>query len=125
MPDETPDITPLYVRLPAKQAEKLHRVAKRAGIAKKDVVSELITGLDDGEGDFVTFDPKRMIMGRHSFRPPEPPADVLTPAQAAELLQVPEATVVELAEAGELPGRKLGEEWRFAREALVAWLGGA
>ena len=124
MPDETPDITPLYVRLPAKQAEKLHRVAKKAGITKKDVVAELIGNLREAQGDFVTFDPNQMVMGRHTFRPAEPPADVLTPTQAAELLQVTEATVVDLAEKGELPGRKLGEEWRFARAALVAWLGG-
>ena len=30
--------------------------------------------------------------------------------------------VVELAEQGELPGRKVGEEWRFSREAILAWL---
>jgi excisionase family DNA binding protein len=30
--------------------------------------------------------------------------------------------VVELAEAGKLPGRKLGSVWRFSRAALVAWL---
>ena len=31
----------------------------------------------------------------------------------------------ELAEAGELPGRRIGGEWRFLRQALLAWLGGA
>jgi hypothetical protein len=28
-----------------------------------------------------------------------------------------------LADAGELPGRKIGDEWRFLRSALLAWLG--
>ena len=48
---------------------------------------------------------------------------MLTPAQLAELLQVDEETVVKLAERGELPARKLGEEWRFSRSAILAWLG--
>jgi excisionase family DNA binding protein len=37
--------------------------------------------------------------------------------------QVEETAVAELAEAGELPGRRLGGEWRFSREAVLAWLG--
>jgi excisionase family DNA binding protein len=48
---------------------------------------------------------------------------VLTPAQLAELLQVEEEAVVELAERGELPGKQVGEEWRFSRVAILAWLG--
>ena len=27
-----------------------------------------------------------------------------------------------MAEAGKLPGRRLGDAWRFSRAALVAWL---
>jgi excisionase family DNA binding protein len=50
---------------------------------------------------------------------------VLTPAQAAALLQVDEEAVLALAEEGRLPGRRIGAEWRFARAALVAWLSGA
>ena len=61
-------------------------------------------------------------VGRHSFRPAEAP-EVLTPAQLGELLQVEEEAVVELAERGELPARKVGEEWRFSRSAVLAWLG--
>jgi hypothetical protein len=30
--------------------------------------------------------------------------------------------VAELAEQGELPGRKPAGEWRFARDAVLAWL---
>jgi hypothetical protein len=30
-----------------------------------------------------------------------------------------------LADAGNLPGRKIGDEWRFLRRAVLAWLGGA
>ena len=60
-------------------------------------------------------------VGQHSFRPAEELA-ILTPAQLAGLLQVEEEVVIELAEQRELPGRKVGEEWRFSREAILAWL---
>jgi excisionase family DNA binding protein len=63
------------------------------------------------------------VVGHHSFRPADLP-DVLTPAQAATLLQVDEDAVLALAEEGRLPGRRIGDEWRFARAAVVAWLSG-
>ncbi len=47
---------------------------------------------------------------------------MLSAAQAAEFLQIDEAVVVEMAESGQLPGRKLGDAWRFSRAALVTWL---
>ncbi len=53
-----------------------------------------------------------------------PLPEVLTSVQAAQLLAVPERVVVELAESGELPGRKLGDQWRFSKAALVVWLAG-
>ncbi len=64
-----------------------------------------------------------MTVGHHAFTPNAAP-DVLTPAQAAELLQVTEAEVLELAGSGALPGRRIGEHWRFSRPALIAWLAG-
>jgi len=45
--------------------------------------------------------------------------DILTTKQAAELLQVHETTVSQMAAAGDLPGRKLGRDWRFRRSALL------
>ncbi len=63
-----------------------------------------------------------MTVGRHAFTP-SAPAEVLTAAQAAELLRVEEAEVVALAGRGELPGRRIGDQWRFSRTALLAWLG--
>lgn len=51
-----------------------------------------------------------LALGRHHFRPAEAP-DVLTLEQAAAL-----------AEAGELPGRRIGSDWRFPRAALLEWL---
>jgi excisionase family DNA binding protein len=71
----------------------------------------------------VEADEPALVVGHHSFRPADVP-DVLTPAQAAALLQVDEDAVLALAEAGRLPGRRIGDEWRFARAALVAWLSG-
>jgi excisionase family DNA binding protein len=62
-----------------------------------------------------------LTAGHAEFRPFAPP-DVLTVAQLAEWLQVEQDTIAELAEAGELPRRRLGGEWRFAREAVLAWL---
>src|SRR5919199_6317284 len=69
----------------------------------------------------VEADEPALVVGHHSFRPADVP-DVLTPAQAAALLQVDEDAVVALAEEGHLPGRRIADEWRFARTALVAWL---
>ena len=69
----------------------------------------------------IEADEPQLVVGHHAFRPADRP-DVLTPAQAAELLQVDEDAVLDLAEAGRLPGRRIGAEWRFARAALVAWL---
>ena len=50
---------------------------------------------------------------------------MLDAAQAAELLAVEESAILELAERGELPGRRIGDAWRFSRRALLAWLGGS
>ena len=62
-----------------------------------------------------------LAVGHAAFRPFAPP-DVLTVAELAAWLQVDDQTVAELAEQGELPGRKLAGEWRFAREAVLDWL---
>jgi excisionase family DNA binding protein len=51
----------------------------------------------------------------------EPP-EVMSPAQAARLLQVDKDVLLELAAAGRVPGRRVGGEWRFARTALIDWL---
>ena len=50
------------------------------------------------------------------------PLDVLTLAQAAAYLQLPEDAVRAEAEAGRLPGRAVGGEWRFVRGAVADWL---
>jgi excisionase family DNA binding protein len=81
---------------------------------------------DAGGGDrrrvtVETLDHGDLTVGHHSFRPRN--LEVLTPDEAAELLQVDPDVVLGLARAGALPGRELGGEWRFARAALLEWLG--
>ncbi len=44
--------------------------------------------------------------------------EFLTPNQAAELLQLPRRTVLELCRRGELGARKLGRTWRIPREGI-------
>jgi excisionase family DNA binding protein len=51
--------------------------------------------------------------------------DVLTLAEAAAYLRVPEADVLRLISTQALPARKIGEEWRFLKTAVQQWLGSA
>jgi len=114
MPKKPPPESALFVRLPANAAEKLHRAAEAMGLRKKDIVANLVSK-HLGE--------PTQTVGSYSFQPYDlPPPEVLSLEQAAQFLQVEDATVIELAESGKLPGRKLGKEWRFSRAALVAWL---
>lgn len=48
--------------------------------------------------------------------------EVLNVDQAAEFLGFSAYTVREKARTGEIPGRKIGREWRFSREQLLEWL---
>jgi len=130
----------LYVRLPHPEFEKLHRAAEALSTNKKTLVTTLVSHYVDPDSEAgldrlrtIAARPQRvtvdvggdaMAVGHHAFTP-APLPDVLTPGQAAELLQVSEEEVVELAEAGTLPGRRIGERWRFSRPALIAWLAGA
>lgn len=103
--------SPLFVRLPAASAERLSRAAFELKTPKRELVAGLVDrylGSDE------------VVIGRASTQIGEP--DVLTPEQLADLLQVDEKTVRSLAAKGELPGRKLGREWRFSRQAVLEWL---
>ncbi len=130
MPRRNPPKTALYVRLPASASDKLERATKALGITKKDLITHLVSTYAETAG--TTPRPQRSLelvstgsgVGSYSFRPYDPP-EVLTVAQAAQMLQVAESVVLELAEDGSLPGRKLGDTWRFSRDALLEWLGGA
>jgi excisionase family DNA binding protein len=118
------DRTPLYVRLPKHEAQRLDEAAHRLKRSKQDLVSSLITTYGDLETlrrVTVETTDTGLTVGHAEFRPFAPP-EVLTIVQLAEWLQVDETAIAELADDGELPGRKLGGEWRFAREAVLAWL---
>jgi hypothetical protein len=135
MPKKTAVEGALFVRLPASAVEKLDRAAEVLGMRKKDLVAGLVSKYVDPDTRSglstlgalathrVTVDlggagPAR---GSYSFQPYDPP-EVMDAEQAGQFLQIDEAAVLELAEAGKLPGRKLPPGWRFSREALVAWL---
>jgi excisionase family DNA binding protein len=113
MPDDT---SALFVRLPRREADLLDRAAFEGRVSKRELVTSLVRRyLDDDT-------PKpELTLGRYSFRPADAP-DVLTLEQAAALLQVDATEVAALADGGELPGRRIGGEWRFPRAALLEWL---
>ncbi len=124
------DRSALFVRIPTQAAERLDRAAFELKTSKQDLVAGLVTRYVDpgdlGELRRITVETRddALTIG-HAEVHPAPAAEVLTLAGAAELLQVAEEEVASLAEAGELPGRRVGSEWRFARDAVLRWLAGA
>ncbi len=50
--------------------------------------------------------------------------EVLNAEEAAGFLGVNPYTLRRKAKAGEIPGRKVGREWRFSRRGLLEWLEG-
>lgn len=46
----------------------------------------------------------------------------MTPLEVAAWLKVSRSWVYAAAARGELPGRRVGRQWRFDRAALAAWL---
>ena len=50
------------------------------------------------------------------------PGDVLTLAEAAAYLRLPEKEVIAATSSQGLPGRLVGGEWRFLKTALQQWL---
>jgi excisionase family DNA binding protein len=123
------DRSALFVRIPTPTAERLDRAAFELKTSKQDLVAGLITRyVDPGALDrlrrvTVETQDDGLTVGHAELRP-DPPAEVLTVESAAALLQVGAEDVEALAESGELPGRRVGGEWRFAREAVLRWLAG-
>src|SRR5207253_1164483 len=106
----------------AQAVAKLDRASAALGVHKKDLIAGLVTKYVDpdsrhGLTALGTLSTPRRInlepgdnppaVGSYSFQPYDPP-EVLNPQQAADLLQLDAKVVLELAEAGQLPGRKLG-----------------
>jgi excisionase family DNA binding protein len=109
-------LTPLYVRLPAEQARRLEEAVSMSGMSKRqlieDAVREHLTDRTDRD----------LTVGRITLSEEAP--EILTAAEAAALLRVDESDLMAAAQQGELPARAIGEEWRFSRAALLAWLRG-
>ena len=135
MSKKTPPEEALFVRLPATAVDKLDRAAETLGMRKKDLVAGLVSKYVDPDSRrglealgalsthkiMVDLGDTGPTHGSYSFQPYDPP-EVMNTAQAADFLQIDESVIIEMAEAGKLPGRKLGDAWRFSRVALVAWL---
>ena len=126
--------TALFVRLTTAQAERLEQAANAVPAHKKDLIGGLVETYVDPTSEaglerlreltqrpvVIDLGADAPVVGHAEFRPS--PLEVLDAAQTAELMAVDEAAIVELAEAGELPGRKIGGAWRFSRAALLEWL---
>jgi len=109
--------TPLFVRLPRDQAAALDRLADATGRHKQHVVSELLADrLTPGAG------PVSVGRVEVAHAPDVRTDEVLTLEEAAALLKLPADAVRSRAEAADLPGRRFGTEWRFARMAVLGWL---
>ncbi|HEY1553312.1 MAG TPA: helix-turn-helix domain-containing protein [Kofleriaceae bacterium] len=134
MPAKKPPQVPLYVKLPSNAIDKLQRASQALGVPKKELVAGLVTRYVDpdtqqGLSALGALATRRIpppndggpMIGSYSFQPYDPP-EVMNAEQAGQFLQISDKNVIELAEAGKLPGKKLGPVWRFSREALVAWL---
>ena len=50
------------------------------------------------------------------------PDDILTISDVASLFKVTEKTMYGLAQKGDLPGFKVGGQWRFQRAAIDSWI---
>jgi excisionase family DNA binding protein len=126
------DEAALFIRLPREEADRLDRFVFEHRVPKRDVVRRLMAEhLDDADVLFTRpvppptpLPPRGGVVVGHAGFAPADADEVLTTEEAAELLQVEPGDVTALAEAGDLPGRKIGEEWRFLRRAVLAWLGG-
>jgi excisionase family DNA binding protein len=102
------DRVPLFVRLPREQAAALDQLVDSTGRRKQHLVSDLLAD--------------QLAVGRVEINEGAGAEEVLTLQEAAALLRLPPEAVRDRAAAGDLPGRRFGEEWRFARAALLAWL---
>ena len=117
--------TPLFVRIPKVEADKLDRAAFELKRPKQEIIASLISRYVDPAPGLPALErgAEELTVGRHTFR--ASPLDVLTPAALADLLQIEEELVIGLAERAGIPGRKIGDEWRFSRQAVLDWLGAA
>jgi excisionase family DNA binding protein len=84
-----------------------------AGLGVGNVLSQSLQGMTGNQGGDVA------AAGSGGSMP-----DVMTPAEAAQILRVSEEDVVAAINAGELRARKLGNAYRISKSALNEFLGG-
>jgi excisionase family DNA binding protein len=102
------DRVPLFVRLPREQSAALDQLVNTTGRRKQHLVSEMLAD--------------QLAVGHIELAERAGVEEVLTLEEAARLLRLPIEAVRARAIVGDLPGRAFGDEWRFSRAALLAWL---
>jgi excisionase family DNA binding protein len=102
------DRVPLFVRLPREQSAALDQLVNTTGRRKQHLVSEMLAD--------------QLTVGHIEIAQDAGAEEVLTLEEVAALLRLPIEALRTRAIAGDLPGRAFGEEWRFSRAALMAWL---
>jgi hypothetical protein len=95
----------------ASEAARLGTAATVTGRSKRQLVEDAVREHISDEG---------LVVGRISLR--EAATEVLTLAEAAALLRVDAESLIADAAASKVPGRQIGQEWRFSRMALLNWL---
>ena len=101
---------PVFVRLPEEQALQLDHACYVQGMTKQAFVRTALANHLGG----ATSDGSANEFGRRD--------DVLTLDELVSLLRVEVEVVRRRVEAGELPGRRFGDDWRFSRHGVMAWL---
>lgn len=102
---------PVFIRLPEAEADRLTRVCATRGMTKQAFVRAAVAArLDSGGEGLSDAVPDR--------------DEVLTLDELARLLRVQSDVIRTRVEAGELPGRRFGDEWRFSRTGVLTWLAG-
>jgi excisionase family DNA binding protein len=48
--------------------------------------------------------------------------EIMSLDELVDYLKVSKSTLYKLVQRGDLPGRKIGKQWRFHKEAVDAWL---
>ncbi|MGH3550237.1 MAG: helix-turn-helix domain-containing protein [Pseudonocardiaceae bacterium] len=119
MPAGTTARSPEFAGISADQASD-RREQGGLGDDGRDLAA-LVNDHLDVEGDEVVWHPR--ATPKTTIISGEPQDAVLNLTEAADLLRVPENDLQSLAESGEIPGRRIGSEWRFSRQALLHWLG--
>jgi excisionase family DNA binding protein len=54
--------------------------------------------------------------------PADQGSSVLTINELAEYLKISKSTLYKIAQAGSIPGQKVGKHWRFHKDAIDLWL---